>query len=353
MTENEANQIRQMLDSLSRRGDKSLETWIALVEDKLRAVLPADSQLLARFVAVKNGRLEPGPASAAPMGAPGVPVEPDVKGIILAAREFVETLPKTPEPKEAGEGLAQAVQHEITRQYFNSWPFRSIVVLFSISFLLVTGVAGLKLYDQVQGMQRLLDQAKADAEKSREQIAEAKNVVTNNQAALALLVLRGDEDLVKMRIKALQDVDTTRATTITELGAKREAAVKQIEDTAQGVIKTVGQKREQAIADVEKVGAAALVAVDAEVKADRAKLANAVESAVQGLSHAKSPWIPVVLWSSARWLVLFVFTAVLSIVAIVWSIVALTTTNRRMATAAFIVNAVGLATCAALVYWRL
>jgi hypothetical protein len=76
------------------------------------------------------------------------------------------------------------------------WPFRIVVGLLTVLGLLVTGVATLKFYDQLQAMQRRADEAKRYVETSKDQIAEAKTVIANRQAELALLVLKGDETQV-------------------------------------------------------------------------------------------------------------------------------------------------------------
>jgi hypothetical protein len=84
----------------------------------------------------------------------------------------------------------------------------------------------------------------------------------------------------------------------------------------------------------------------------RRKLTEAVQAAIQSLEHGKNAWIPVVMWSTAKWWLLLLATTDVSLMAIASSIMALAQVRKASVMAVIAADAAIIVGFAALVYWR-
>jgi DNA-binding FrmR family transcriptional regulator len=197
------------------------ESWLALVEDQLRATVPPNSLVLLRFLKLKNN----GEATNEPASLVGTTrVIEDIRGLIVATCDWLDA-----EPTPAPENLKEEVERIIQMGYFKSPYFKAILALFGIALLLITGTASFKIHDQVQAMQKMLDEARRQTADMAEQIAAAKAENKNREADLALLVAQGNVDLANQRAKALTELQQSTDLFRTDLTSRDKRWTEDVE----------------------------------------------------------------------------------------------------------------------------
>jgi hypothetical protein len=291
MTYEEAEQAAKNLRSVANRGHYSTLDWLALVEDTLRNYLPDGSQLLARFEELKKS------------WASGPSPEGDTKAVENATRSLVTAASDLIKNSASPSGLEQAVDRAITKGYFKSWPFRFVLSLAVLLLTLITGVSTLKLYDQVQAMKKLKDDAARDVAEARKDVSTSHEQVTQAKAEMALLVLQGDADLLKMRINAVKSLEDARNSYLAELDSKRGAISSHLTEELAKRTKSIPGE------------------FNAIEKSYTGSLSGALQKAVHNLEASKRAWVPAVVWSiEKRWL-LVPLALVLSLLAFVYALV--------------------------------
>ena len=298
MTYEQADHAARVLDEVAIRGNLNTLDWIALVEDTLRNVLPDNSQLLARFDRIKAETSQESLEKLGPQQL--MEVEQKYKGVIRAASELMKNLVPKSDPNTTP-NLDEQLDWALKRGYFKSWPFRIVMGLLLLALVLITGVSSFKMYDQIQAMQKLLDDAKTKVSEAHtavsqanEQVTQAKSEIANRQAEMALMVLRGAADLDKMGTEARHSLENARSADLDELKNKTATISSDLDAAEKSSVRQVDERTKKSL---DEIGAIEKMSGD--------KITDRVQSILQNLEAAKRPWIPLVAWSIAkRWLVL-------------------------------------------------
>jgi len=272
-----------------------IEIWLALLEDQLRRALPDNSAVLARFSKLKESAASDG------AGAADMRVRSEAKNLAEAVASFLEADPLPPDD------LKEEVERIIQNGYFQSSYFRAILGGFGVVLVLITGVGTLKINEQVQAMQRILDQAKSNLDAAKKEAADnnneaakARSEVNNRQAEMALLVLQGNADLVKLRTNAMTEMSKA------EDAFRAEAAerTQHWQSAVEGIISAANQKvreaGEEGKTSINNKADEAVRDLDKDAKARQQALLAALLSRVRELEAAKSPWVPRIVWSMSK-----------------------------------------------------
>jgi hypothetical protein len=273
-------------DVLVRRTDIRVEDWRALVEDTLRHFLPNDSRLLGRL----NDLAHEEPTQ----------IEEAYKSVIRAACEELKAITTEPQPAINQEQIELA----ITRGYFKSWPFRLVVGGILVLFTLIGGVASFKIKDQVDAMQRHLDEARRQVETGREQVTKAQVEIGTMKAGLNAQVLQSSTELLTTREKAIADLQQAERGYQNELEERKKELSSDLDNVEKRSKSELTDKTNRLNDEMDEVQGQ-----------NKTQLASKVQSAIRNLEAAKSPWIPMVAWVTTKWWLIFIFTVTLSISA--------------------------------------
>jgi hypothetical protein len=276
----------QYSDAIGRLGDLQLsmefEDWIALAEDKLRLALPNDSQLMVRFRKLKmvaeQSRFDAQKSSG-------------------ATQKFNVFLEAVRESLKSG-GLAsgtldEEIDRSLQKGYFKSIYFRSILALFGVAVLLITGVATFKVTTQIQAMQNLLNDARGQMESSKAEVKKAANDVQKNQAALVLSIINGNADLIKTRMAAMDQIKSDEA----GFSATVRDETNNWTALASHHYEPDGKKK------IDDAGETAIRGINAQLEENKKALSNKLSSSLVAMEATSHPYIPRVMWSMAKtWL---------------------------------------------------
>jgi hypothetical protein len=266
MTYEEAVQHRKALTEIQKMGNIDLRIWLALAEDELRSTLGDGSLLLARFTEIRtDAEKQLSDTNDLEKKKTEAQIRPNCSALIDLVGARLDSIPSPPE------SLKEEIDLAIQKGYFKSVYFRAIAVSFGVLLFLITGVATFKVTTQVEAMQKLLDEAS-------QQMAQSKD----RQAQIALALLQGNEDIVRLRTGALTEM------------ANQEAAFKQ----------TVGTETTTWVDKITKAdGPEASKSIETAGNQAKAELARKIASTLDALEATRHPWVPAVVWSMAKtWL---------------------------------------------------
>jgi hypothetical protein len=196
----ERHYLRQLLTRLQDPGPLERDVWLAMVEDAIRAALPADSKLLKDYER-KRQRAEATPS--------GVPDDGWVHDILQAALLSIDATP----PSVSSDEMDGYISAAITRQYFKSWPFYLALVLIGLALSLY-GVQISELMGDAQEVGKLRNEAIASANEAAKSVIEAQR--TTDDAKRQVAAAEADtrkalEDETKAAITRLLDAISTEA----------------------------------------------------------------------------------------------------------------------------------------------
>lgn len=349
MTSAEAVKVRARLLRLVALEVSSLATWLALLEDEVRVVLPEQSHLLTRFMELKTKAQNT--AAADSDGGDETALQdtrPEFRELFELIGDHIY------EQAHSSADIREEVEQIIQKGYFESIYFRAVLGGLALVFLLATGVEGWQLGSQVKAMKELVAEARQEVENGKKQVADAKQQVEEGklevlkaqqanqeeQGKLALMLLNGDQQLVSARTKAIQQV---QADALAQETAVRDEAKRWSDEIANGV-------GPQAKVKVEAAGNNAVNGVNSEtrdqlevfrkvVNSNEQALNTALNTAVRNLQAAKAPWIPTALWSMEKKWLLMPLALVLVIVSILnWLLAFTSVSNHAQARRLSVVN---------------
>ena len=354
MTHADAQRTDLVLQKLAQRGNRDMRDWLALVDDTLRAILASDSQLLARFHTIRaqidqegTGQMRgasPVQDSKQPSGAAPISpildskIEGECRKVLDAIRDSITTLSTDSEPPP---NLDEEIDRAIQKGYFQSWPFRLVLWGLLVVALLITGVGGLKMYDQVQAMQRLVDDARKQVDAGREQVALAKAEIASRRAEFTMLLLQGTEDMQTAKIKATAALDDSRRNYLQELATRHQEALSNIDEAGKKSAQRIEEQTSRSVGELARI----------EIQHKDA-LAQKLQTVLQKLDATKNPWIPAAIWSIARFWLIIPFALAFSLFAWINSSVRLWQNNGLWAKLALTANGLLLGVIAILLYLK-
>jgi hypothetical protein len=266
------------LESILLR-ELDIQIWLALLEDELQAAIP-ETQLLARFRQSRSDGEKK--LSETPNGTERDDAEKQLRLKCIIITELAIERLKSHRPSK--DELSEEVERIIQKGYFKSVYFRVVLGGMAFVLFLVTGVEGYRLNEQVKAMQQLVEAARKQVEDSKVEIAKSAAETKDRQAQLALALIQGNEEMVKLRTDAMTDMSKTREdfdSTVRDETERWKKHVIEVEEPA------ASAKINEAVADA------------------KIELAAQLGSTIGALSAADKPWVPVLIWSSARswWMV--------------------------------------------------
>jgi hypothetical protein len=315
VTHSEAQQHIKRLKRIAELKITDMFTWLALVDDELQSAMP-NSRLLERFEQVKSdGEKE----LRATDGADGrsqttEQVRAQCQDLILVACERLES---DPLPKE---DLSEEIDRIIQKGYFKSIYFRAVLGGLALVLVLVTGIEGYRLSEQVKAMQKMVDEARQQVEQSRVEVAKSESETQANEGKLALILLEGDQKMVEMRTKALSQIDEegfADRTKIADRGkywtnefdARAVTAGQEIDKVAKESQKKIGDETTQAAKDFE-----------GSVSQSKQQLTDKLTSALESLQAQQTPWILRILWSFSKSWILAPLAAIVALMGLFTSL---------------------------------
>lgn len=295
MTHNEALQHIKRLKRIAELKIPDMFTWLALVDDELQSAIP-NSRLLERFENLKSdGEKELGATDGSDRESRKTEqIRAQCQDLIQAACERLES---DPLPKE---DLSEEIDRIIQKGYFKSIYFRAVLGGLALVLVLVTGIEGYKLSEQVKAMQKMVDEARQQVEQSRVEVAKSVSETQANEGKLALLLLEGDQKMVEMRTKALSQIDEEGFADRTKIDDRAKHWTDEFESraaTADQDIDTVAKESQKKISDET---AQVAKDFDASVSQSKKQLAEKLTSALESLQAQETPWIPRILWSFSK-----------------------------------------------------
>jgi len=264
-----------------------VQLWLAIAEDQLRKTIPENSRVFSRFLKLKENAEK---ALQGPANNTVNPILDDIRNLMVVTRGRLEA---EPPPLDS---LKEEVERIIQVGYFKSPYFRFIVGALIVAMGLVTGVYGFKAHEQVQAMERMLDEAHKQVAEGTAELAKARSESNNRQADLALLIVQGNADLAKQRLAALNEMQQATDLFKTEFNDKVKRWDTEIE--------SAGTRGKQSVTKASTEGEAQVRDVTQKTLTDHQKqLAEVLVSKINALEATQHPWVPRVIWSMAKeWL---------------------------------------------------
>jgi hypothetical protein len=328
-----------------------IRDWFAAIEDTIRkSSLPENSQLLARFLKLKaDVEQKIGESEVEHLESEvRKRVVENCNCLVQAVCEFLDNTP----PSQGD--LKDEVERIIQQGYFKSIYFRAIVGGLGLVLLLITGVGSFKIYTQVQAMQQMLDAARNEVARGKDEIAKARTETNSRQAELALLLLQGNQDFVKMRTAAMIEMTHAQDAFTAELKDKTTRWTDDLE-------KKAGPEARQKIVNAGIDGetntrnatTAAVGQINGILNQNKKALADKLIAALGQIEAAKHPSIPWIVWSISKTWLLVPLAFVVALLA--WLTAALsfwkTGKTGRAAKAVVVANATLLVTIVGFSYY--
>src|ERR1039458_269220 len=317
MTHSEAAQHSRALKRIGDLQFSDIRDWLALVDDGLRRAMPDNSQLLARFSKLKADAEEAlsTPKDRSEEQGARYAIKSNCRNLLWAVCELLDSAP--PPPEELHEEIDRIIQ----KGYFKSIYFRAVLGGLGLVLLLITGVGGFKITQQVEAMQRLLDQARHQVEQSSLEVSRARAEANDRQAQLALLILHGNAELGTMRINALKGMENAQNAFNSEVAEKPKRWI--------GAIEAAGSDANQKVVDAGKKGdgevkgrtLGSLAQIDEVVKRSKKPLADKLAVSLAEMEATKHPWVPRVIWAMAKTWLLVPLALCLSLLGLLNTIV--------------------------------
>ncbi len=326
MTYREAKRASEALKLLSKLHTSDVLDWLAPIDDKLRESLPENSAILERFRAIKTKMVSPPSDSEAPSTVPTAQddLKSRVRELVQAACLILDscTIP------DSTENLKDEVERHIQQGYFKSIYFRTLLSGFALLLVLITGVGSFKVNEQVQAMQKLVDEAKkqvadgkTEVERARAEVDKAKAENTRQLADVALLVLQGNSDLVKLRTNAMTEMASTENSFRAEVAERIRRWQSESAGSVSAAKHTIDEVADTAKKQIEAQASASAGQFNKAVGDSTDRLRKALSAAVSSLEAARRPWVPQILWSVTKaWLLvpLGFFFAVMGFLVAIW-----------------------------------
>jgi hypothetical protein len=264
------------------------ELWLALAEDQLKETVPQDSQVFGRFLKLKKATETTDKSGKQSDGAGNIQ---DIRSLIIATCDWLDA-----QPYPTPDNLKEEVERIIQTGYFKSPYFRAILALFGLALLLVTGISSFKIYDQVQAMQRMMDETRKQTADMAAQVAAAKVENKNREADLALLIAQGNVDLAKQRANAIYEIQQSTDLFRTDINTRAKKWT--------GDVEQAGSEAKQHIVDAGGEGEKQVrKTTESTIAQYQKQVSDALVSTIGSLQAAENPWVPKVIWSIARkWL---------------------------------------------------
>ena len=185
--------------------------------------------------------------------------------------------------------LEDEIERVIQKGYFKSVYFRVIAALFGVALAIIGGAGGIEVFGQVREMKKLVEDARRQMEESNLEVAKARAESNNRQAELALLIMQGNEQMVKMRASAIEQMSAEELGFKSKVEAETASWASQVEKAGQDakqevtragdedMKKEINRTAEQSTSDLHKalgmsktVLAAKLTSTLAETEASKA-----------------------------------------------------------------------------------
>ncbi len=305
MTHNDAMQTIRRLRQVRGLRVVNVDTWLALIEDELQRDVP-NSQLLARFKQIKEENA---------LRVPGVAY--DVEGRLRSeCTELIDAVCASLEYEPVpGAELTDEVERIIQKGYFTSIYFRAVLGGLALVLVLVTGVEGYKLNEQVKAMQQLVADARRQVEDSRIEIAKSSAETRDRQAQLALALLQGDQEMVKLRANAMQQMVLEQDTFRSRIDQKTADGIAEISKSVSDANQHLAQASDNGVAEISKKTEASDEQIDQAFQGGKSAIASKVSSTLATFDATNHPLVPAVVWSiTKRWIVVPV-TLIIAILA--------------------------------------
>ncbi len=300
MTSNKAERQCGALRRIADLHDLDIRTWFALVEDGLRSTLPDHSQLLALFTDIRlNLEKQIGVAETEDR-------EREVKqqaraqcrALVRAACELLEAVPL---PQE---DLEDEIERVIQKGYFKSVYFRVIAALFGVALAIIGGAGGIEVFGQVREMKKLVEDARRQMEESNLEVAKARAESNNRQAELALLIMQGNEQMVKMRASAIEQMSAEELGFKSKVEAETASWASQVEKAGQDAKQEVTRAGDEDIKEINRTAEQSTSDLHKALGMSKTVLAAKLTSTLAETEAAKHPAVSWVVWSMAKtWLV--------------------------------------------------
>lgn len=303
MTSKEAQQRSVRLKWILTFPVADARDWLALCEDELRLMFADRPELLARFAELKkeatttNNSQRDANALLSP-----------VKRFLDDVRSWLDSEPLT------AQGLDEK---EIERIFLKSRLVQIPLVLILVLLSLITGVWSLKLRDQFNAGQALLQDAKKQMQDSNIEVTKARAETNNREAELALFILQGNEKMVTMQTAAINQMKTEGEQFKKDVGDRAAYWVKQVDDVGPDAKKQVTDAGSAGASTVTEKTASTLQEFDTVLKGNKKTLQDKLAETIKQLEAARHPWIPqVIIWSFAKSWVFVAFAVLSSLLAL-------------------------------------
>ena len=302
MTYEETIQHKTMLNDL-RNSKLEILTWLAALDDELRAMLPDTSSLMARFEKIKADA-----EKTLTVGGDDKSRNESIQRVRESCFPLIDIIIKRASTVQAprdlvGDQTRVQIKDEIEWSFRNSFikslPVRILIILFGVALFLITGEATYKVTTQIAAMNKLLNDAQSQMNASNGQIREISDNIKDKQAALALSLLNGNEEMAKLRTGALTEMSAEESgfkTTVDKESTDWQMSAKKIEGKAEtGINDTLAAD----VKSLDEKTAASSKQLDADLKLDKIRIEKKTEAILATLEAEHSPWVPVAVWSHA------------------------------------------------------
>jgi hypothetical protein len=319
---------RRKLDRLV--GEDRIEdsaTRFALLEDEIGKLIPPESQLWQRFLAIKNDSLKtsvpPPTAYSAVTAYPQVPPPDQLSDLIKAIKVYIAVAPA------ANGDLQEEVDRAIQKGYFKSIYFRAVLGGLALVLLLITGVEGYKLSEQLKAMQKMVEDARQEVEQGRAEVAKASSEVKNREAELSLMVLEGNEKIVEIRTKAISQIDEDGVVARSKMNERAKYWTEELDKAGSLSKQKIDDAGENGSSEIKSKTVQAGKDYDNLVSQNRKLLADKLTNTLVQLEAQRNPWVPRVLWSFSKAWLLWPIAVIIGLLSLLTSLTTIASTGQH------------------------
>jgi hypothetical protein len=309
---------RRKLDRLL--GEDRIEdsaTRFALLEDEIGKLIPPESQLWQRFLAIKNESLK------TPAPPPTGYTAAAIADLIKAIKVYIAAA-----PAENGD-LQEEVDRAIQKGYFKSIYFRVVLGGLALVLLLVTGIEGYKLSEQVKAMQKMVEDARQQVEQGRAEVAKARSEAQNREAELALMVLEGNEKIVEIRTKAISQIDEDGVVARSKINERAKYWTGEFDKAGPLSKQKIDDAGDSGSSEIKNKTVQAGKDYDNLVSQNRKLLADKLTDTLVQLEAQKNPWVPRVLWSFSKAWLLWPIAVIIGLLSLLTSLTTIASTGEH------------------------
>jgi hypothetical protein len=303
----------------------NIQTWLALIEDELQTAIP-DSQLLARFRQIRADAEKAASAMATtPTSQAEAKIRSDCEDLIEAVCARLESAPASRDE------LTEEVDRIIQNGYFKSPYFRAVLGGLALVLLLVTGVEGYRLNEQVKAMQQLVADARKQVEDGRIEVAKSTAETRDRQAQLALALVQGSEEMVKLRTSAMQQITLDQEASRLKIQQDTGTWAAEVAKAGSEATRKVTGKGESAVGELSARTDKSDKQIDQALEQSKSAIASKLASTVTALGATQHPWVPRAIWSMSSSWILLPITLVIAVFAFLNSFVRLAKEKKGFA----------------------